>query len=368
MSNQEETKKEKAISLIALQNYPTALKRMAPWLLNVFFVAIIILAVAFLTPYSLYATIPLVAVPFFFALQLTHAYIHMKDDMDGRRFSSYVKSYFSPAGMGTYRIIRTALFSLLFSIIGSFIFVIIYSYVGDASGLGISEALSSIMEAYKANDGDMIIALMEEEPIATMYKWSLVFESAVFALSFLFHVLRYGILAYFHFSMPNAGAKSINMLYKRALHSAKAKGYNKDYFASVWPVILIVIVTLALGIWLGMALASTENLSYFFTNNSYFSETTFVMVVGMFICSTSLLLTLPYYFEVMSLMYQKYEKAFEESALEFANEALNQLREQQKFTEEEQKQIEEALKELQKKQNELENEDDSNNGNSDSSN
>lgn len=356
MSNQEETKKEKAISLVALHNYPTALRKMAPWLVNVFFVTIIILALAFLSSYSLLITIPFVATPFFFALQLTHAYIHMKDDMDGRRFSGYVKTYFSPAGFGTYRIIRTTLFSLLFSVIGSFVFVLLYTYIGQANGLEINESLNAMMEAYRNNDSETMLSIMNSEPIASLYKWAVVFESFVFALSFLFHVLRYGVLGYFHFSMPNAGARSINMLYRKALHSAKTSGYNKDYFAAIWPVILVVALSLCLGIWLGVTLSNIESVSYFFANNSYFSETTFVMIIGMFVCSIFLLLSLPYYFEAMSMIYQKYESSFGEAAFEFANEALRQLKEQQKLGEEEQKQIEEALKELQKRQDELKSE------------
>lgn len=356
MSNQETTKKtnnNESIARIALKNYPLALKKMAPWLLNVFLVGIAVLALGFLSVYSLYFTIPFVIVPFLFALQLTHSYIHIKDDMDGKRFTYYFKSYFSPMGFGSYRIIRSAVYSILYSLLGSIIFFIVYSYIAEASGAQINQALTALFDAYKAMNVDEMNRLLASEPILSLMKWSAVVESLIFILSFIFHILRYGILAYFHLSMPGADARSVNVLYKRALRSINAKGYNKDYFSSLWPVILIVLLSLGLGIFLGELLSNVESISLFFERSDYFSEETFILIFGMSVTSIFAIFLLPYYFEVISLIYQKYEVVFGETAFEFANEALNELKTRQKLSEEEQKQIEKSIEELKKKKEEM---------------
>ena len=66
-------------------------------------------------------------------------------------------------------------------------------------------------------------------------------------------------------------------------------------------------------------------------------------------------LFLPYYFDSMILLYQKYELSFGQAALEFAQETINQLKQTEQLSKEEREEIEKNLSSLKKQQEDLDN-------------
>lgn len=327
---------------------------MLPWLFNFFFVFIAALALGFLTPYSFFFSIPLAIIPFFYALQLSNSYFHIKDDLDNNRFKSYLRSYFSPLGFGSYRIIRSALFSLLISLVCVFIFSFSYIEIANAVGVDMNSVMNSLFEAYQKNDVEALQAVMKSDAFVTYSTWVSVVDAGVFTISFVLHIFRYGVLSYFRFSLPGADARSVNALYRATLHSIKTKGYNKDYFLCLWPLMLMTILTFSLGTYFGFLLVKSEPIAEFFENNQYFSSYQLITLSGTFVMGLFLAISLPYYFDSIYSLYEKYEVAFGEAAFDFATKAVNELRQAEKLSKEEREEIEKSLDEIKKKQEELE--------------
>lgn len=351
----QEKKNNQSIIKSSFKRYPKTAGKMLPWLFNFFFVIIASLALGFLTPYSFFFTVPLALIPFFYALQLSNSYFHVKDDLDNSRFKAYLKSYFSPLGFGCYRIIRSALFSLLISLICVFAFSVAYLEIAMATGTDMNSVLNSLVEAYQKNDVDTLQSIMKSEPLLTYSTWVSVVDTGTFIISFLLHIFRYGILSYFRFSLPGADARSVNALYKATLRSIRTKGYNKDYFLCMWPILLVVLVGFSLGIYIGFVITNIPTVSYFFANNPYFASYQLITLCGTFMMFLFITIALPYYFDAIYALYEKYELAFGEAAFDFATKTVNQLKQAEQLSKEEREEIEKSLDEIKKKREELEN-------------
>lgn len=343
-----------SISQNAFRSYGKTLTKMFPWLLNFFFISIAVLAIGFLASYSFVLTVPLVIIPFFFALQMATAYTHVKNDMDGRRFYGYYRTYFTPMAFGSYRVIRSSLISALIALVVSILFGVFYVLIGDATGMGISNALNRFMEAYYDNDLNSATALLSEEPIASFMLWLAVVEIGAFLLSFVFHMMRYGIVVAFHISMPGANSRTVNAIYRGALRSSRTKGYNKDYFAAMWPLFILALTGFSLGVYLSYLIVRIEPIVQFLNSSSYFSASNLIWTGGALVMVLFLLPLLPYYFNVINFLFEKYQVAFAQFSVDYATNALNQLKIAKELTEEEQKEIEKSLEEARKQKEELE--------------
>ncbi len=358
MSNPEKNNNHSAnesILVTSFKEYPKTLKKILPWIINFIFVVIAALALAFLSPFSLFFSVPLVIIPFFFALQVSVSYIHLKNDLDNRRFSAYLKSYFSPTSFGCYRIVRSALFSFLISLGAAFLFSFAYIEISILNGVDMNAILNDFLEVYQTNDFNGMNDILNSEPILSLITWMGVVESVSFALSFLFHLFRYGVLCYFHFSLQGADTRSVNAFYKAALRSTRSKGYNKDYLSLIWPMLLLSVLSLGIGICFGYLLTTIESVSSFFQNNDYFQSSQLISLTGILTMLLFVIFFLPYYFDSMILLYKKYELSFGQAALEYAQEAISQLKETEQFTKEEKEEIEKNLSNLKKQQDELAN-------------
>lgn len=358
MSNPEKNNKHSAnesVLVTSFKEYPKTLKKLLPWLINFIFVVIAVSALSFLTPFSLFFTIPLAVIPFFFALQVSDSYIHLKNDLDNKRFAAYLKSYFLPVNFGCFRIVRSALFSLLISFGVAFLFGFAYIEISLLNGVDMNAILNTFLEAYQAGDTEGMNAILNSEPMLSLMTWTGVVESVSFALSFLFHIYRYGVLSYFHFSIQGVDARTVNAFYKAALRSTRTKGYNKDYFSVIWPMLLLSVLSLGLGIYFGYLLTTIESVSLFFQNNSYFQSNQLISLTAVLTMLLFVTLFLPYYFDSMILLYQKYELSFGQAALEFAQETINQLKQTEQLSKEEREEIEKNLSSLKKQQEDLDN-------------
>ena len=147
----------------------------------------------------------------------------------------------------------------------------------------------------------------------------------------------------------------MNAFYKAALRSTRTKGYNKDYFSVIWPMLLLSVLPLGLGIYFGYLLTTIESVSLFFQNNSYFQNNQLISLTAVLTMLLFVTLFLPYYFDSMILLYQKYELSFGRAALEFAQETINQLKQTEQLSKEEREEIEKNLSSLKKQQEDLDN-------------
>ncbi len=352
MLNQEKTKKP--IIKEAIAHYPKAFSGMSLWLFNFLFILIIICALGFLSTYTFFITIPFLLIPFFFALQQTGNYIRFKNDFDNSKFKGFVKLYYSPAFFGSYRLLRSALISLLITVVSSFIFVGAYYGIGTAAGLDFNSAFDAIYKAYMAQDVSALTEAMNAEPLLSLISWTSIFESSVFAFSFWMHIMRYSTLTYFRSMTIGKGDPREGLfMYRVVLRSKKTKGYNKDYILAMLPIILFSLLGLGLGIFIGYKLTDIEKISEFFYYSSYFYAQSFVALCGILMMGIFIAFTIPYYFDCIYLIMDKYSPMFQEASMEFANEQMKNIQKNlEKYSPEEREEIEKALSELKKKQEE----------------
>ena len=119
--------------------------------------------------------------------------------------------------------------------------------------------------------------------------------------------------------------------------------------------LLLSVFSLGLGIYFGYLLTTIESVSLFFQNNSYFQSNQLISLTAVLTMSLFVALFLPYYFDSMILLYQKYELSFGQAALEFAQETINQLKQTEQLSKEEREEIEKNLSSLKKQQEDLDN-------------
>ena len=349
MNNQEKTVNNKSIVKEALKHYPKAFSNMSLWLINFLFVVIIVCALGFLSTYSFFITIPFVMIPFFFALQQTGNYIRFKNDFDNSKFKGFMKLYFSPSFFGSYRLIRSALISLLVSILGSLIFGWIYYAIGQANGLDFYTAMKNVYEAYIALDFNAVNEALNAEPLLSMLAWTTIFESCLFAFSFWMHVMRYSTLTYFRSITMGRDPREGLMMYRVVLHSKKTKGYNKDYILSMLPLIILSLLGLALGVFIGYELTNIEQISEFFYYSQYFYAQNFIALCGVLMMGIFITFSIPYYFDCIYLLMDKYSPMFQEASMDYAQEQLKNAEQNlDKYSPEEREEIRKAMEQIKK--------------------
>ncbi len=356
MFKQEKTQNNQSIIKEAISNYPKAFSGMSIWLINFLLLIIISCALGFLSTYTFFITIPLILAPFFFAIQQVGNTLRLKGVFDNSTFKRYFKLYFTPAFFGSYRLLRSALFSLLIAIVGTAIFGGMYFGIGVANGLDFNTAFNNIYQAYVANDLSALNSALSAEPIVSYIAWTSVFESCLFAFSFWMHLMRYSTLTYLRSSMIGNDPKFILFYYRVSVRSKKAKGYNKDYILSMLPIIALALIGLGLGIFVGYKLTNIEVLATFFENSSYFYAPSFIALTGILFMAIIIVLLMPYYFDCIYLLMNKYFTKFQEGYIEATKDELQKaIKHLDKYPPEERKQIQQAIEQLQKFEEEKEN-------------
>lgn len=347
MSKTEKTQNNQSIVKQAIKNYPKAFSGMSIWLINFLLLTIICCALGLLSTYTFFITIPFALVPFFFALQQVGNCLRLNRPFENSSFKKYFKLYFSPAFFGSYRLLRSALFSLLFAIVGNIIFSTSYYLIGTACGLDFNAAFNSMYEAYIARDIIEINSLLSSEPIVSFICWATVIESSVFAFSFLLHIMRYSTLTYLRSSMIGNDPKFILMFYRVSVHSKKARGYNTDYFVAMLPIIILSLIGLGLGIFIGYRITLIDSVATFFKNSSYFYAPSFISICGILLMLVVVVLLTPYYFDSIYLLMDKYFKKLHEGYIDATKEELAKASKRlDKYPPEERKQIQDAIEQI----------------------
>lgn len=330
--------KVESISKIARGMYK---ERFQTLMLPISFFAIfcfISLALGIVAPISLIFTIPFLVIPSLFALSAVGTIAGKKAGLEGAGFFLMFRGYFSGFFKGSYRVIIGFLKALLVALLVSIVLTPILSYTvlaNDSAFIALENSLE--------NPTDVNVILDE---YLNFIQTSGTFRNIMFAINiasffggmmmFLHHFSRNAVKSYHNFLSPTPiPMPDLNLIHKVTYKKIK-KEFNKDFYSSLWALILLV----AIG-FVGFACIGNFVLTELVTDQ--------VIVVGLFGVFVVTLFFLPYYFNVLQLLYQKYSRDYVETFIELSLQSIEEIKKTTEIDPEKEKQIREFLDAQKKK-------------------
>ena len=319
---------------------PSLLKKSAPFLGLFFLIAVLIWLIDYALSYvgagTIFITVLIVGaliIPFYFA-SLICSYL----EENGRPIAAkdYFRSagmYFSPTFFGSFRILKAALISLLFSMGTYLVFSIVYlntSQWFDPALMADTETLYSYLIAGDAEAANNF--LQNSASLMTYSRFAAFAMDAGFILPFLYLISRASIMVFIRDFMPTPDSRTINAAYKEARRSG-AYGYDGDYFKATWWLYLCLLLFYAGGAVTGYFLLQ---------GHPYIGILMNLIGVGFMI--VPIVIAFPYYVLVLNNLFKKYKKGFAKAIVDIARRVFEQYKYANQISEEEAAKYEEALK------------------------
>jgi hypothetical protein len=316
-----------SLSIAAWRLYRKEIGKIWPTGLNVLFVTLALVALGAWLPSTLYLTIPLVFMSFFFAYQLSCSYLRKGRSMSNHEFFSFFGAYFRMPFYGSYRIIRNALLSFLYSLLGGLLVGFIYYLVANGTNPTFQTDWHSLLDAINQSQYETANSLLgNSASIIGLENAVLLSEDVVLFFAFFLFMGFYGLNPYLRSIILGASPRVCNAIFLGGIR--RAKGFWQDYFKSLWFVLVI----------LGVGFASGALVASIFTSNPAY--------LGLSGAGAALVLVsplIPYYFEVAGLLMEKYRRAFSDYSIQVASDTLKQLEDAKQMSEEEAKQIQKSI-------------------------
>lgn len=329
----------KSIAAMAWASYRHEAKALFPTAFNFTMILIAVFALGIFFPPSLYLTIPLVVLPFFFAFQMTTAYLRKGTEMDNTQFWRFVSSYFQAPFAGCYRVIIHLLFSLLWSFLAAWLTSFLYYGVASAVNPDFVSTISSITSYVESGDVTSASNALQGSLEMTYFVNTIAaVELSVFSFAFFHQTATWGMSPFLRGAIIGGDARMCNQVYVGGIRSVR-HSFWKDYFFSLWPGLVLFVVGYVGGGAIMML---------------YSAEVSQWVAAGLAGASLLLLPFLPYYFHVMGYLIDKYRNAFANFAIKLAQNTLHELEETKKLSEEEANQLKKSIADAQEEQAKVE--------------
>lgn len=339
------TSRAESISAMAFKKAKENYRKMLPWLFNFLLVSVCVFAIGVVARWTLILTVPVVILPFLFATHISYLQILNKREADNRSFWFLFKAYFSPYGLGSYRVIRSILFSFLFSMLLTSVFAFIFFYAALSIGSGaMRDSLISLAKALENGDSKIVASIMKEPNIVLLTDVTAFVEFMGFSLCFAYFVQKNSVFVQFKTVLRGADPRSLYNIYYGARKSDQCRGYLRDYLACVWPLFILAVLLFALGSYVGYLIISIPSVSDFLERSRYFLKSDLLGIGGLSFMLLGLIPFLPYFFQVIVLVFKKYSKAFADYSVEYAKMTLEKLKTEERMTKEEMDNIEKTIK------------------------
>jgi len=325
----------------ARKGFVSLLKKSAPFLGLFFMIAGLVWLIDFLLSYIGAGTVLLtllilgaIVVPFYFAA-IVCSYL----EKGGRttKAGDYFKTaglYYTPSFFGSFRILRSVLFSFLASLGAYFLFSIFYVSLSKYFDPNLLTDVDTLYAYLGAGDTEAASKFLMDSASLNMFsRMSSFAMDAGFTLSFMYFLGRYTIMVFMRDAMVTPDSRIVNAAYKEALRS-KARGYNSDFFKATWWVYLILLIFYAGGAVTGYLLLKENDYVGILMN-----------LVGLGFMVVPLTILIPYYVLAMDLLFLKHKEAFVKATIDLARRAFEELKYMNQIGEEDAKKYEEALKE-----------------------
>lgn len=277
-------------------------------------ILIICFFLAYLFPATLFLTIPFIILPFLLAFIADNSTIHPRSGRISGIFI-FFPLYYTPPMFGGFRVLMGFLKSLVtYIVISTVLVAILYLTIGqyDASFV---EILNNIKNSL--NSEDLLKIIGDLQGNQTFILISNISEiSALFGASLIFihHIFTNSLKFYFNLIQPKPMPMKVLNYVHRFTVKRNRKMFYKDIFSSFWFVYLTFIIGYASGAALATLVIHLDSVS----------ASLFSLFIGVFF----ILYLLPYVYNVLILMADKYNPKYLESIIEISKKEFEELKKQ----------------------------------------
>ncbi len=291
------------------------------------------LALAYLLPYSLIVTIPIVIIPSYFAFTSLNS-IKGKENSEGVGFFTLYRMYFSGIFFGGYRLLIGLLKSFIAYLISNTVIITIF----EITVFSKTEEFKAFMDAYNNADSESLIEVFDTFSNSlltntTLQKWLYLAAAISFAIAavvFIHHILMHSIKMKRNlFTKQIIPTRQFNFVDRRVRRDNR-KFLISTYFRTCWFIQLIIVLVASGGI-----------VGSYFLLKDFTPER--ALVISLFLVFVATLPFLNYMSKLQDMIFFRLARKYEETFATLTLEFLTKYKEKIGLAEEEAKKIEEIL-------------------------
>lgn len=326
---------------LAIKKYRKIFVKILPILLSYLIIVLAFGALGVVLPWTFILSVPLVILPFTFALQVVVSSCSQNENAIPRTAGEFFRvylQYFSRQFNGVYRILKSVLIALLIYILTANLFGLLTGVTMYYSYPDFKTAMDSLLVAIQANDTEAALQLFNTNYPIQVFAYTVQVVNG--GIIFMFLMWYYSVnslhvnIRFAFQSVSVQGTYQIKNFTKRQV----GKEYTKTFYKNYWPFLVITFV--------GYIVGSLAGFFIFPTHLDVASS------CGIFGGLLFIIFYLPIHFLVLVLFTDYYLPSFNKSVKDMAAITLQQLKNYQQLNEEESKRLEEVLK---KQKEELDN-------------
>lgn len=301
--------------------------------LSIFAVIFILsLILGFVSPITLFLSVPFLVIPGFFSLTAITASPVDEKTKTGSLFFVIFRNYFSPFFKTGYRVIVGFLKALLVYVIISSIASTVFEYTILINDPAYTDLLNKI-ETLESIESIIptILNLVETNASFKLFMF-LTTTISFFGGFYMFvhHMSVSSMKMYLNLSSPTPMPSSdLNLIHKMTMKKIR-KPFHKEYLKALWffPIILLV------------GYAGGNVLGYFLIPNLDVFQCT---LLGVFVDFILVLFLLPYFFNVLKYIFERFRTDYIDTFIDLSLKSIEEIKKTATISEEKEKQIREFL-------------------------
>lgn len=322
------SEKTTSLSKKAWDLYAHQAGKVFPTSFNFTMVLIAVLALGLWVSQSLYLTVPFIVLPFFFAYQMATDYLRRGNAITNRQFFSYYGGYFSMPFTGCYRVIRNFLLALAISLLGGILVGLTYYLIASSVSPAFQNSISTLYDlTQNSNVGEVNNFLLSDLHLVYFYNTIALSEGFILFYAFIHLLAGYGLNPYLRSIISGASPRVCNAIYAGGLRLVRG-AFLKDYYRCLWLGCVLLLVGYGAGMGLGFLWSGSANV---------------LGVCGLAGAALLVSFYIPYYFNVVSLLADKYHASFADYSIQMAQSTLAELEKNRKLSEQEAADLEKTI-------------------------
>lgn len=301
---------------------------------SIFISAIIFLGVA-VSGLSI-ITVPLVILPFFFAMIMNHIGLRYNNQITLKSHLNFTFGYFRFPFRGSFRVFITFIKSVIVYASISLLFSIgisIYSSFNNVgSGEAIVDNLINLLYSSETTEEQLIAVFNLDGSFSSLYILFIYFIPLVLAiLYFIYRIFYESISIYIRVACAKANPSFLRAIVSECYRNNK-KSLKKDFWSLNFPLAILMLIGLIIGF---------VSCYLFISNNLLF-----ILPFG-FACGFLLtIFFMPFFFINLAVIYDKYEESFRNNSVNAIKNILHRIQMNIDLTQEERKEVESSLSEM----------------------
>jgi hypothetical protein len=335
MTAPKKAKGAKSLSQTAFKLYQKDWKKDLTVSFTFLLVAAMVLALGYLAAWSLFLTIPLILIPFLFAIQMSISSYKGGAPLSNRVFFHFFGLYFNPNEpfFGVYRVWLAFLKAFLTFWLLLFGIGLSFSGIGNATWPEFSEALKHFASLMDSGSAQEVVDYLNGSMPLLLFQKVVMLSSLLPASYFFVHSVSVCTLnPYVRMSLAGAPARVANSIFAGGFRSVRHSLY-KEYYKALYLGVILLVIGLGAGVTLGSLLTLAPEQIY---------------ILALAGAALTLAFYLPYFFNVIELLATRYEKSFADYSIHLAEQTLSQMKQEHTVSPEEAKKYEQELADAKK--------------------